>query len=544
MTEPTAGTSAPDAEVEDSAAVGMPADDGSGTLQPLRPRRRFARVDAPPESGAGAAARPPVALRPRRDATPDDGEARASSRPIPEGDHALEAMGRDALHRRLLALADMVSTGVALSVAILVAGAEPMLAAVGMLPLMVFVGKIVGLYDRDEHVLHKTTLDEVPALLNVALAGTLLMWLFDEILASNPFRKFQVAILFGVLFVGLAVTRSLARRVALAVAPAERLLVLGSAEETSRLEEKLAAQTPLKAQVVGRVPVVEERRAERGDDVLGILPDLDYVLSRWRIDRVVICPHGESSSDMLETIRVVKALGVKVSVVPRLFEVVGTSVEFDELGGLTLLGIRRYELTKSSAALKRALDVCGAAAGLVLLAPLFLVVACAIKLTSPGPVFFRQRRVGRRGRAFDMLKLRTMYNGADLLKRELVDMNEGADGFFKIAADPRVTPIGRLLRGTSLDELPQLINVLRGEMSLVGPRPLVDEEDARVEGHYRGRLEITPGMTGAWQVLGSSRIPIHDMVTIDYLYRANWSLWLDVKILLRTVPHVLRRRGM
>jgi lipopolysaccharide/colanic/teichoic acid biosynthesis glycosyltransferase len=142
-----------------------------------------------------------------------------------------------------------------------------------------------------------------------------------------------------------------------------------------------------------------------------------------------------------------------------------------------------------------------------------------------------------------MLKFRTMYDGADRLKEHLLEHNE-AEGFFKIAEDPRCTPLGRLLRRTSLDELPQLFNVLRGEMSIVGPRPLVTEEDARIEGFFRRRLDVTPGMTGAWQVLGSSRIPMRDMVTIDYLYRANWSLWLDLKILLRTVPHVLHRRGL
>jgi lipopolysaccharide/colanic/teichoic acid biosynthesis glycosyltransferase len=228
---------------------------------------------------------------------------------------------------------------------------------------------------------------------------------------------------------------------------------------------------------------------------------------------------------------------------PRLFEVVGSSVEFDDLGGMTLLGLRRYQLTNSSAFLKRALDVFGALAGLIVLAPFFAVVGLIIKVTSPGPVFFKQPRVGRGGETFAMLKFRTMYDGADRKKSDLAHRNE-ADGFFKIAEDPRITPIGRLLRRASLDELPQLVNVLRGEMSLVGPRPLVHEEDARIEGWFRRRLDVTPGMTGAWQVLGSSRVPMREMVTIDYLYRANWSLWNDVKILLRTVPHVLRRHGL
>jgi exopolysaccharide biosynthesis polyprenyl glycosylphosphotransferase len=485
----------------------------------------------------------PAVRRASRGLSEVEADAKSTSRPIREGERAREALDRDTLHRRLLGLADIAAAFVAVSAAISAGGGQPKAAIVLVMPLVVLVSKAVGLYDRDEHVLHKTTLDEAPALLQVSIACTLFAWLLEDVLTTVPLDKPQVLLAWSLLFLTMALTRSLARRAALSVAAVERLLVLGSAREAARIEEKLATVGPLKARVVGRVPVEHEPRGERGDDVLGILPELDYVLRLHRVDRVVIWPHGESSSAMLDTIRLVKGLGVKISVVPRLFEVVGTSVEFDDLGGLTLLGLRRYDLTKSSAFLKRALDVSAAAAGLFVLAPLIATIAAGVKLTSPGPVLFRQRRVGRAGTAFDMLKFRTMYDGADHHKERLRERNE-ADGFFKIADDPRCTPIGRLLRRTSLDELPQLLNVLRGEMSLVGPRPLVSEEDARIEGFFRRRLDVTPGMTGAWQVLGSSRIPMRDMVTIDYLYRANWSLWLDLKILLRTVPHVVRRRGL
>jgi exopolysaccharide biosynthesis polyprenyl glycosylphosphotransferase len=237
-------------------------------------------------------------------------------------------------------------------------------------------------------------------------------------------------------------------------------------------------------------------------------------------------------------------MGVKVSVLPRLLDVVGSSVEFDDIDGITVLGLRDFGLSHSSKFLKRAMDIAGAAAILLFLAPLMTFLAAAVKLTSHGPVFFRQKRIGQGGNPFGMLKFRTMVDGADAQKAALLRQNEAADGLFKIADDPRITRVGRLLRRTSLDELPQLLNVLRGEMSLVGPRPLVVDEDRNIKGWERQRLNVSPGMTGFWQILGSSRVPRAEMVKIDYLYGANWSVWLDLKILLRTIPHVLARRGL
>jgi lipopolysaccharide/colanic/teichoic acid biosynthesis glycosyltransferase len=199
-------------------------------------------------------------------------------------------------------------------------------------------------------------------------------------------------------------------------------------------------------------------------------------------------------------------------------------------------------LSPASRSLKRALDSVGSALGIVFLSPLLLAIAVVIKVTSPGPVLFRQARVGRDGQPFEMLKFRTMRDGADAEKADLRPRNE-AEGLFKIADDPRITPVGRFLRKTALDELPQLFNVVRGQMSLVGPRPLVLDEDRLIEGWYRRRLSLTPGMTGEWQVFGAARIPLREMATIDYLYVSNWSLWSDIKILLRTIPFMLARRG-
>ena len=256
------------------------------------------------------------------------------------------------------------------------------------------------------------------------------------------------------------------------------------------------------------------------------------------VERVIIAPVSTDAADTLELIRLVKAVGVRVSLLPRLLEVVGSSVEFDNVDGLTMLGVRRFGLTRSSRLAKRAFDLVGATLGLIVVAPLFAAIVAAIRLDSRGPVFFRQTRVGREGRHFEILKFRSMCVDAEERKADLLHLNE-TSGLFKIGDDPRITRVGRFLRKTSLDELPQLINVWRGDMSLVGPRPLVLDEDAQVAGFDRARLALTPGMTGHWQILGSARIPMEEMVGIDYLYVANWSLWTDVKILLRTVPYVV-----
>jgi exopolysaccharide biosynthesis polyprenyl glycosylphosphotransferase len=327
--------------------------------------------------------------------------------------------------------------------------------------------------------------------------------------------------------------------------------VLGSLATAEALSRKIESSSLINASVVGYIPLEGRRRyddhlapAVGSLPLLGSLSDVAGALWKHRIDRVLIDSSTIPAGDrLLDKIRLIKSVGVKVSLLPRLLEVVGWSVALDDVAGIPLLGVRGYGLTQSSRFLKRSLDVCGSLAVLVVMAPLLVAVAVAVKLTSRGPVLFRQRRIGRNACAFNLLKFRTMYDGADAHKAKLLALNE-ADGLFKIADDPRVTPLGRLLRRTSLDELPQLVNVLRGEMSLVGPRPLVAEEDSRVQGWLRRRLDVTPGMTGVWQVLGSARIPLHEMVKLDYLYRANWSLWLDLKILIRTVPFVFARRGL
>jgi lipopolysaccharide/colanic/teichoic acid biosynthesis glycosyltransferase len=192
--------------------------------------------------------------------------------------------------------------------------------------------------------------------------------------------------------------------------------------------------------------------------------------------------------------------------------------------------------------MKRALDVSLSALILLVAAPFLVLIAAAIKLESKGPVFFKQRRVGREGEPFELIKFRTMVVDAEDQTEEL--FTESADvHWLKLDHDPRITRMGRFLRLTSLDELPQLWNILRGDMSLVGPRPLIEAEDRQIAGWARSRLELTPGLTGLWQVLGRTNIPFEEMVKLDYMYVTNWSLWSDVRLILRTLPAVVTRRG-
>jgi exopolysaccharide biosynthesis polyprenyl glycosylphosphotransferase len=514
----------------------------------VRLRAREARLAAEPELASRV--RPP-ALAPSAVSTtatrPRSRAERLRARLMPELAPRLESDAiepenvrkRDRRYRRLLGLADVLAMTLALAICVPLLGEgdtlSPLVGAGA--PLILVLSKVLDLYDRDELLLHKTTLDEAPKLFQVATLMALLLWLGHEFLIAGELGRKQVLGFWFVLAALLPLARGAARLLARRLAQSENCLLVGPAEACDRARSKIERSSSVHAQVVAQVDLDGAADADDAAAALALLArDHD-------VHRVVVAPPTTDQGEVLNLIRSAKNLGLKVSVLPRMLEVVGSSVEFDDVEGLGVLGVRRFGLTRSSWAVKRSMDLLGSLLALTLLAPLFAAIAVAIKLDSRGPVFFRQQRVGRDGRLFQMLKFRTMVRGADRMKADLEQHNE-AEGLFKIADDPRVTRVGRLLRRTSLDELPQLWGVLRGEMSLVGPRPLVLEDDQHVEGWYRRRLHLTPGMTGRWQVLGSARIPLAEMVKLDYLYVANWSLWGDVKILLRTAGFVLARRGL
>jgi exopolysaccharide biosynthesis polyprenyl glycosylphosphotransferase len=470
---------------------------------------------------------------------------------IPEGRLREATYRRDAIYRRTLALADVAAAAIAVLIGVPILGQDALNpVALLALPLALVVGKITGLYDRDEHLIRKTTLDEVPTLFWVATLYALLIWLAGELIVDGQFGRDQAVGVWALLFAGMVTIRALARQLARALSGEERCLVVGDADTADWITRRFDEMPGLKARVVARAPLAPEPGSNGHSGLngsnghTGLNDSLERLLTAEQIERAILAPRGVISDELLNTTRSLKSMGLRVSVLPRLPEIVGSSVELDDVDGITLLGMRRFGLSRSSRAVKRSFDVVGCGLSLLALSPLLATIAIAIKLDSRGPVLFRQRRMGRNGVPFEMLKFRTMVDGAEAQKSALAARNEAEGGLFKIKDDPRITRIGNRLRQISLDELPQLFNVLRGDMSLVGPRPLVLDEDARIEGWRRSRLELPPGVTGPWQVFGSARIPLNEMVKIDYLYGANWSLWLDVKTLLRTVPFVLGRRGL
>ncbi len=451
---------------------------------------------------------------------------------------------RDAIYRRTLAIGDAVAATIALILTNAVVGSsQPDMTTLAAVPLIVVLGKVIGLYDRQESVVRKSTLDEAPVLFQLATLYAVAIWLINGLLITRTNSRRELLVNWFVLFVLLLVFRVLARTVSRHATAPERCLMVGDRPTCDRIRAKLALRRSLHACVVACVQIDALADERHGMSVLSEEGDLAVLVNEHRVDRIIIAPAGAEGDNVLDVIRAANSLGVKVSIVPRLLEVVGSSVEFDEVEGVPLLSMRSVRLSRSSQLVKRALDVTASIVGLVIFTPALVVIAMAIKLESRGPLLFRQSRVGRDGEVFEMLKFRTMVDGSEQQRETLRHLNQ-ADGLFKIADDPRITRVGAALRRTSLDELPQLWNVLRGDMSLVGPRPLIAEEDRKIQGWHRRRLQLTPGMTGHWQILGSARVPLHEMVNIDYLYVTNWSLWNDVKILLRTLPYVITGRGM
>jgi exopolysaccharide biosynthesis polyprenyl glycosylphosphotransferase len=454
---------------------------------------------------------------------------------------------RDFVIRRLLALADAIAVTMALLVATAVNGGPRTnfeLLAWGVLsvPAWTVLFKIYGLYERDAKRVSHATLDDLPWIFHSVVIGTLLMWLYLKAVAK-PLPMVPVAVFGATAIAALLSLRSFVRRMSVQVLGADRVLLVGEERMTRVLVRKMRAHPEYGLEPIGMVCPSGGTTGKLDVPVLGELDDVPGVVSRHGVDRVVLSQTVLGETEALDIMRRCKEQAVKVSVLPQVFDALGPSVEIDDVEGVTLLGINPPVLSRSSRYMKRCLDFAGAIAMLILLSPLIILIALAVKRDSPGPVLFRQRRVGKGGSRFEVMKFRTMHTDAEARRADLISESKDPN-WLHLDDDPRITRVGRLLRHTSLDEVPQLWNVLKGDMSLVGPRPLIESEDRQVGGWGRTRLDLTPGLTGVWQVLGRTSIPFDEMVKLDYLYVTNWSLWTDVRLIIRTLPAVLTRRGV
>ena len=465
--------------------------------------------------------------------------------------------------RRLLLVADVVALSVSFAIVELTFGsAHTPTDALGFhaefalfflsLPIWIVLAKLYSLYDRDEERADYSTGDELIGVFHLVTVGTFLFfagaWLTGLVhpTAAKIFAFWALAIV--TMTVARALARAFCRRQSAYV---QNAVIVGAGDIGQLIALKLLRHPEYGINVLGFVDAMpKERRAGLGDlTILGQPADLHELVKTLDVDRVIIAFSNDGHDETVELIRTLSEIDVRVDVVPRLFMLLGRNTGIHNVEGLPLMAVPRPTFPSSTLLIKRTTDVLLSSVGLLLLAPVFAVIAVTIRLDSPGPVFFRQTRMGEGGKTFKLFKFRTMTVDAETRKADLAGQNKHAlDGddprLFKVPNDPRVTRFGRFLRRYSLDELPQLINVLSGEMSLVGPRPLILEEDQHVVDWRLWRLAVKPGMTGLWQVVGRDHISFEEMVELDYRYVADWSLAGDLGLLLRTLPAVTRERSV
>ena len=475
------------------------------------------------------------------------------------------------LIRRMLLVADLIGLTSAFLLAELASGATAtdseavarsteFILFVLTLPLWVVVAKLYGLYEHDEERTDHSTSDEFAGVFHMITVCTGL-FAFGSYLThlAHP-TVGKVAVFWGAAIVFVSTGRGAARACSRRrVSYLQNTVIVGAGDVGQLIARKLLKHLEYGINLVGFVDDAPKER--RGDlkhlTLLGPVERLPALVRLFDVERVIIAFSQDSHGRMLDLIRSTKDLDVQIDIVPRLFEVSGPNARVHAIEGIPLLTLPRTQLSRSSRLIKSALDTAVAFVGLTALSPFLALVAVLIKLDSRGPILYRHRRIGRNGESFDLLKFRTMhlrfsrgcgYGGEEAEQeflRIMADpcLREEFEARQKLSNDPRVTRVGRFLRRTSLDEFPQLWNVLRGELSLVGPRPITSEELARYGSDGSSLLSIKPGITGYWQVNGRSALDYDDRVRLDLTYASSWSLRLDIAILGRTLRTLLSRRG-
>lgn len=483
-----------------------------------------------------------------------------SSRPAVAEDAAYDILtGLRMIEYRIvfLLLADLLGVAIALTMAVAVSTYLPLISGISgesqaLATSSFFVlGLAVVLTFRFAHLyrwkINQSSFDELSVIAGAAASAAMVALLISRMPWFGPPLVVEIAAISWLLMIVLLpLTRSVARgvlgRVHVVGASRRRALIVGAGNVGQIMAEKFRRRQDLGLDLIGFVDSSPPKNAQLGLSLLGKEEDLLNLVRLHDINHVILAFSPSSHDRLLRMIRRCDRVGVSFSIVPRLFEITYFS-DADEIEGVPLVNLRKSPAGKAERLVKRVIDMGLAAVSVALLAPLFAAIAVFIKLDSRGPVFFRQERVGKDGKRFMMLKFRSMEAGAHSKQRRMNHLNQATGPLFKIREDPRLTRMGIWLRKFSLDELPQLFNVLSGKMSLVGPRPPLPEEVKRYSGWHKRRLAAVPGITGLWQVLGRSDLTFEEMVKLDYLYLRNYSLRLDLKILAQTVPAVMSRRG-
>jgi exopolysaccharide biosynthesis polyprenyl glycosylphosphotransferase len=453
---------------------------------------------------------------------------------------------RGAVLRRLLATGDWVSIFIALCVATALTSTTDVAKlfwAALFTPAWLLVIKLHGLYDNDHRRIRHSTLDELPSLISASALGTIVL---DGLLWLSPggalSAKSAIIVGFGAAlacFFSRAILRFAWQRLT-GVATG---IVIGPAAMADAVARRIATHPEARLRLVGYLssPTDKDRRATLPR--LGSVEEISRVARELEIERVVVAEQemGERAAENL--IEECKAAGLGLTFLPKHYGLLGPGIELNRLAELPVLDFRFSDPPRSTLAMKRALDIFVSGLMLTVLSPLLLAIALLIVVDSGTPVFFRQKRAGKDGAPFTMLKFRTMVTDAEERLAELVDLEKLDEPAFKIVDDPRITRAGRLLRRTSLDELPQLINVLRGDMSLVGPRPEEEAVVALYDERQRIRLAIKPGLTGPMQVYGRGDLTFEERLAMERDYLDNLSVAGDLAILLRTPRAIVRGEG-
>ncbi len=420
----------------------------------------------------------------------------------------------------------------------------PMMALLTVLLILGYASHKIYISQRG-----RSWLDEMYALFSGTLTGLMLLIVITYYISELSYSRGLLPLAAITILALLAISRVakviLLNRLRKKGVGVQRVLVVGAGEVGRAVIRSIVAHPELGYQVIG---FVDDNPTKGQTDLgkikaLGEIENLPALISEHQIGLVIVALPWMYHRKILRIMRQCEGQQIEVYIVPDLLQTTIRHVDVEYLGEVPVVGVRQNALGKGALFFKRALDLTVALLGMAIAWPVWLLIAILIKLDSPGPVIFAQTRIGKNGVPFTCFKFRTMRQGADAEKARLMARNEGEARLFKIKDDPRVTRVGRFLRRSSLDELPQTINVLRGEMSIVGPRPQVPKEVELYLEWHRHRLDVLPGITGMWQVSGRSELGFDEMALLDIWYVENWTPWLDIKILLKSVGVVLIRRG-